>query len=691
MSEETRKAESEIKPKAPRSAGVAFNDGFGVTVEIYPDSPMPEFDSGPVKAYLARDPGRSSTTYFALVCEKHLNPRISAVTHYKNVMSANLISLVSHGVVYWPPARQERYVFLYTNPNASRIQKPGMSAAMGWRQDTVMDSFIKPMATVLREFREANLVHNAIRPSNMYVQGSAGKSQTIILGDCLSLPASYLQPVLYEPIERAMAQPIGRGEGMHTDDMYAFGVSLAVLLRTQDTMQDVADDEIIRDKMENGSYVALTGKDRFKGSVLELLRGLLHDNPRERWTIEEVMTWIDGRRLSPKQTFKIKKAARPLTYANKKYSFTPQLAMDIDLNLQETARIVETGELDQWLKRSLDDEEITERVSNAIIVAREKGTGPGYEERLASNLSAALDPMSPIRYKNLRLMGDGIGDAFAEAIIMKYDISRFVDLFSHNIAFNWLTGSQNVSIDAGALIARFDQCRNFIRHGKVGYGFERCIYTLSPDCPCLSEKLRDYFIRTPEEMIKAFEDICQKGNVPALFLDRHSMAFLSAKDPKIIDSYLFDLGSPDEYRRVLGNLRCLGAIQKRSNLPAFPALAKAFVESLPAVYARYHDREIREKLESSIKKMAAEGDLGKMASLLSNVETMKKDYNGFRFAMVEYAQLAREHDILEMRLKDKSVFGKTTGKEFAAITSCILSVILILMSAAMFFSKSGTF
>src|SRR5262249_31215958 len=149
--------------------------------------------------------------------------------------------------------------------------------------------------------------------------------------------------------------------------------------------------------------------------------------------------------------------------------------------------------------------------------------------------------------------------------------------------------------------------------------------TMCTECPCLSEKLKGYYIQTPEDMIRAFEDICQKGNAPTMFLDRHSMAFLSVKEQKVIDPFLYDLGSPEEHRRILGNLKCLGAIQKRFNMSNFPAIAKTFSEVLPSVYARYHDRDVREKLEGAIRKFVAEGDLNKMATILSNTEVIQKD------------------------------------------------------------------
>jgi eukaryotic-like serine/threonine-protein kinase len=707
MSEETRIAPQEKKdvaraetapanakntrPAAQKGDIATFHDSYGDAVEIHVNHPLPEYNSGPVKAYMARGRDRAANVFFALVCEKHLVPRIYAVTNYKNLTSPTLVPLESHGVTYWPPAKEERYVFLYKNVIGRRIHAIGQPEAMGWRQETVMDTIVKPLTAALYEFKDNSFVHGAICPSNMFADTSAGSVQHIILGDCLALPPSYTQPVLYETIERAMASPVGRGMGSVADDMYAFGVSLAVIMRSHDPLQGMTDDQIIREKVENGSYAAITGKDRFKGSILELLRGLLHDDPRERWTIEEMMTWLDGRRLSPKQALKHKRAARPLTYAGQKYLLSSILAMDIDLNPGETARIVEGGDLNQWLDRSLEDEEITERVETAMQGVRDRGMGPGYEERLASNLSIALDPYAPIRYKGLRLMGEGIGLAMAEAAILKQDLMRFVELFSHNIAMNWLLASKNTGLDSGSLISRFDACRNYIRHGKVGYGFERCIYTMCSETPCLSEKLRGYYVQTPEQMINAFEQLCLKDEGLAMILDRHSMAFLSVKEPKVIDSYLFDLGSNEEHRRVLGNLRTLGAIQKRFNLGNFPGLAKVFMAALPSVYARYHDREVREKLEANCRKYAADGDIGKMAVLLSNTEMTTKDFGAFKHAMMEYAELTKEYANLDKRMKDKNVFGKTTGKEIAAVASSIIAAIVMLSTAFVFFSNHSVF
>src|SRR5690606_29023817 len=103
--------------------------------------------------------------------------------------------------------------------------------------------------------------------------------------------------------------------------------------------------------------------------------------------------------------------------------------------------------------------------------------------------------------------------------------------------------------DISPLMNRFDACRNFIRQKKIAFGLERCLYFLSPDGRCLSDKLKSYYVISPDEMALAFEDMCAKGKAPAFFIDRHCAAFLSVRDSKVIDSYLYELEGPEEHKR----------------------------------------------------------------------------------------------------------------------------------------------
>ena len=660
---------------------------LGANIEIYAASRIPEYDIGPIKAYQAMEKDGRLEKCFALVCEPHLVPRLRSASVYSAIINASLVTLASYGVVYWPPDKQERCVFVYRDTLGKRALAENGKQAMGWRQELVMASVVTPLVGVLADMRNKDFVHGAIRPSNMFLRGSGNNIERAVLGDCLSMPSSYSQPALYEPIERAMASPIARGLGTPSDDMYSLGASLAVFLRMNDPCEGMSDEEVIKHKIEFGSYSTLTGKDRFKGSVLELLRGLLHDDAAQRWTIEEVMTWLDGRRLSPKQSIPQKKAQRHITFMSERYFLMSLLALELPKSTGEALKLVESGELEQWIVRSVDDDEATQRVEEAKKTVWDDGKGAGYEDKLVANLSQVLDPSAPVRYKGMALLADGVGSALAEAVFMKRDTKPFFDLFLHGIVLNWITGQKKLNIDTGSMISRFDSCRSYVRQTRIGFGIERCLYALCPEAQCLSDKLKDYFVRGPEDLLVAFEDLCQKGKSPAYFLDRHIAAFLSVKDSKCVDSFLYDLDAPEDYKKILANLKSLASIQKRSTIKSLPHTAKAFQDMMDAVYLRYHDREVREKIRKSIDKYVSEGSLVKMAGLLESTEVAGKDMEAFKAAMREYRLLTDEAKRLDLRLQDRDLFGKSTGKEVAAVVSGIIASVVIIFVSIAFLSK----
>lgn len=659
-------------------------------IDIYCGHPLPDYDVGPVKAYQATGKD-GAANYYALVCEPHLVPRLKSVSSYKHFSMVNLPVLVLNGVVFWPPAGQQRYVFIYRMFPGKKILRPGEKVALGWRQDEILKIVIPEMIAILQEFINKEFVHGSIRPDNMFFNASSGKIENIILGDALSMPDSFSQPLLYTTVQKGMVFPAGRGIATSADDVYALGASLAVLIRSVDPMHDMTDDQILRHKIEHGSFSTLIGKERFKGSILELLRGMLVDDPEQRWTMEEILAWQDGRRLNPKQSTKHKKAARAFPFEGHKYLYPVFLAMDLGKNPHEVQRVVENEDLFQWLARSMEDDEALERIEVAIRFSQEKGTGPGYEERLAANISTALDPQAPIRFKGLRLMGDGVGRAMVKASVLKENIQPYAELFVQNVAMNWLNTQQIKGFDGGAIISRFDNCRAFMRQNKIGYGLERCVYLLCPEAHCLSEKLKDYIVTSPEEMLMAFEDLCARGFAPQTFFDRHSAAFLCVKDSKMIDAFLVDLGSGEEHKQLLAALRCMATIQKRSNMQSFPAIARTIEERLSMVYRRYHDRDVRDKLQRSIKKFSLEGDLTKMAGLLSNADVSGRDYHEFKSAMDEYAALSYEYERLIEKLEKKDSFGKGTGKEVAAIVSSLLAAVVIVFMVFAFMAGKMKF
>ncbi|AGH97335.1 protein kinase family protein [Micavibrio aeruginosavorus] len=687
---ETEPAPASSPASPPASGGSGAVTSLADKFFIHPQKPLPQFDQGPVKAYGVTQ-GRDAVAvdHFALICEPHLTPRARLAGAYNGISNPNVIRLVGSGVIYWPPTSEERYTFIYEKPAGPPLMRHNEFKGLDMKPDIVVSSIIRPLVGALADIRDRDMAHGNVRPSNIFAAMSGDVIDRIVLGDCLATPPSYAQPIIFETIERAMADPIARGLPSQEDDMYALGVTLALLLRSRDPLEDMSDEDIIRQKIENGSYTALLSRDRFTGAILEPLRGLLYDDPAQRWSVSDLQQWMDGQRLSPKQAAKKVKAARPLHFNEERYFRPSLLAMDLHKDPGAAVQLVENNHMEQWISRSLDDPQVMKRYESVVESMTELGRGAGYWDRLLCRLSIALDPDAPIRYKGLSLTADGIGTALAQAVVKKEDIAPYAELISQQTVMFWVGAAPAAQMDVGALVGRFDACRAFLRQTSPAYGIERCLYFLNSECHCLSDKLKGYLVRTPEDLLRAFEKISSSPKRPELFLDRHVTAFLSVKDRKDIDPYLIELGADEPYKRILGNIKTLATIQQRSRMEKLPGICGWMADILDPVLAQLHDRDLRISLGEKIRKIAAGGDITKIAALLDDPKITQDDTKAYNEARMEYFKLRQESMELQADMADPDRIKLTTGREMAAIFSCILAGVIMLFFAFMFFTKSS--
>lgn len=687
---ETDQAGSALRSPSENVSAVAFND----KIEILPSKRFPHLDKGSVKAYAARARGDDSGAipYFAMICEKHLLPRTRSAPAYGSVTNSTLAKISAFGPVFWAASKEWRYCFVYENTLGKPLMKSPDQGGLGLKQDSIMSVIVKPIANLFLDFRDTGLFHGNIRPQNLFDGGGGDVLERVVLGEALSTPPGYSQSAAYEPIERAMCDPVAKGAGTILDDLYAFGVTLSFILRKKDPFAGMSDEDIIREKIETGSYAALTGGEHFAGNVMELLRGLLYDDPSQRWSIEEVMQWLEGQHLSPRQNSRKKRASRSIGFNNEKYFRPSLLAMDLSKEQAEAVQLVENGHIDQWISRSLEDVSIRKRYGGAVEASQAGGRGPGYWDRLISRVSIALDPDSPLRFKGMKVHPEGFGYGMAEAFCQKRDVQPFADIINQQLMVEWLTNQTNAHVDVGALISKFDTCRAYLRQGNnLGYGIERCLYYLAPESQCMSDRLRDYMVRTPEDFIRALEDMAGRPDRPELFIDRHIAAFLSIKDRRMIDAYWSELNAPEYFRRIRANILVVATIQKRSKMGMFPGLTRWVFEMLDPIYERYHDRDLRKQVKDKIERLKDSGDLTKVAAILDASTIAQQDFDAFRLAMKEYQGLRKEYDRLEDKVKNPGKFGMGIGREVAAIASGVIAGIFILAFTFYYFMSKGGF
>ncbi len=678
--EKEQESSTDVEEKSTSNNPLGSSNGVQLNknISIMPSEPLPQLNKGTIKAYAAVGKNYFSENLFALICEKNLTPRVITALKYSSIINPNLPKLVGFGVIEWELTSDERYCFVYENIlDRPLIDMKAKSSALHWNPDMVMNNVVFPMIEMLTELHHKDIVHGEIWPANMYYSGdpSAGK---IRLGDCLAAPSSALMPGLYEPIDRALADQGARGMGQYEDDLYSFGVSLAIILRSTDPMKGFSEEQVIESKIENGTYSSLLGKDRFSGALLELLRGLLYDDRQQRWTLEDVHAWADGRRLSPKQSPKRVKAGRPIALEEKKYTRPELFAKDLHTKPDETVRLIEGGGLDQWLERAVEDKVIKSRVERALKGIETADRSAGHAERLCPVLATALYMECPVRYKGISFIPEGFGEALTTAYVEKREIQPYVDVLKYQFILQAVRNKADNN--PTSLVSRFDTCRAFITQNKLGFGLERCIYYLNPNCHCLSDIIKEHYVQNPEELVYAYEKMCSRGN-PHILFDRHVVAFLSMKDKKNIDHYIPGLSDNEAHVRILAQLQILATIQKKSKLTDLPALSAWFLKNLTPVYERFHDRERRALLIKNAKKMADTGDLDKLWALFGEGSSYQMDYGAFKNAMSEYQKLEKEKEKIETKLKDRKNYGQRTGRQVASFIAVILSAVIILISS----------
>ena len=151
----------------------------------------------------------------------------------------------------------------------------------------------------LDELHSRDIYHRAIRHDNLFFRDD--QRQDVVLGEFVSSPPGFDQPIAYETIERSMAD-----EGPRHWSCRRRYVCLWCGPRRNDAKKHTDPKfkrKSINAKITDTSYQTLVGNDLITGTLLDAIRGLLNDDPSQRWGIEELENWRDGRRAPPPNPF----------------------------------------------------------------------------------------------------------------------------------------------------------------------------------------------------------------------------------------------------------------------------------------------------------------------------------------------------------------------------------------------------
>jgi len=660
---------------APEATGaiLLFHDRY----EIQVDAPLPDLASPLADAYTVVDTHESHRRLYALASRTEQPFRADTLFALRQQATRSLVHPVAWGSDQLPGAAGACSLIVLRRPMGERLAYTNLEIENRIPVAKLNLLAIEPINEALKLFAARRAAHRAVRPDNIFF--TDGREGPLVLGECFTAPPGFYQPIVFEPIERAMADPHGRGTGTVVDDMYAFGVTLALLVSGTVPLMQASDEDVVREKLRSGSYHALLGESNVPNHMFDLLRGLLCDDPVERWRPDEVAGWVEGKRVRRAKSKPDKLAERPFIVDGVKCYTTRELAYAIAGEADLAGQLIKSGQIQMWVEEVLHD-----RVrAKALTDAARSGSSEGQprtikDDVLMARVLMALDPRAPVRFRGMSVMPDGLGAALLAANGDSERIKACGAMIDSMLFANWgrlQPEEDSRGVNAVEMNARLGR---IMAQQIPGQHFERCLYEMNPAMHCLSPRFAQARLDRVEDVMLAIEARAQSEKSP---LDRHLSAFLAARSKASLERSLNEVAAAkDEAGRTLATVRMLSRVQDSMGPRSMPDYARAVLPRLEQIVQRFNNTGLKQQLLDALHKAAEDGRLTALIRIVEDPRYRDWDRKGFEQAR---AQFRWAGGVIESQIKSaepRPQLAKQLGHTIAAYVSCGIAMIAMFVT-----------
>ena len=593
-------------------------------------SKIPELSTPVGNAYLA-EYGGDRASLFALTTKPAFPHRAGALELLRLKRLTNTLMIHDAFVVYEPAAKAERLAIVMERPEGGSLAGKTLTEAQ------VVDQVIKPVALALRDYHERGIVHRGVRPNNIFV-----KKGQILLGPCVAEAPGMLQPIEYEPMERGVAMPVGRGEGLPACDMYALGVTALHFLTGGNELSGKSDMECFSFKTLLGSYRALVGRRQVGLAVDHFLRGTLCDNPNDRWTIEDIDNWIEGRtrRVSDKPVELA--TPEPFVFGGTQFRNPPLLALAFAKRPETAIETLKSKTIIPWAKTNIDDDWVAGGVASAY--QHFAFDGANKEQKNAHFLMLmclALAHNGTLYYKNIVANLDGLGYVIAHAFETGNDdmvkaLTEIIlpDIFNHWVAC--VTKYNRPSGDGQKVIAAIEASKNTMESSRR---IVKLLYSLNRDQRCLSPAAMNGFVTSADRVLEALESKAEEFGTNADVLDYHTACFLRYRDSyleKTIQSMEMLKPTDELFATMLLELLAYLHAQAGGN---YMKLCAYLAKQAERLSSKFRSKSRREEVMGDVRTAMNRGDVSGVNGAINAPDVDRQDYSRFRAAFNRYKAL----------------------------------------------------
>jgi len=663
----------------PEGAYAADSGGASVPsldgrFEIKPEQELPHLSTSNARAFAAVDNADVTKSLYALVTDSGIPFRLNALNGSRDLIDLSVVKPVQWGGIDWPQTQRRETVIILERPGGEALM-PSLDAAIKpLTVQEIADHLVKPMVALLNVLDEQGLAHRSIRPTNIFRSGGDGP---FIAGEFFSAPPGFHQPAAFESFERAMCAPGGRGTGEIADDLFALGVTALFLSLGKNPVAAIDEKELLATRAQLGSYAAYTAGLNPPGDLAPAIRSLLIDNPRDRWTTDDLARWAGIGVAVQAKTSSLPRSERGFEFAGGQYHTGRELALAFSQNWVAARSIAQTDAIQRWAERSIENRELSRQLDECRH-SSDGGPRMVSDDLLLARTIVTLDPEGPLRYRGLNVMPDGLGPMCAFAAVDEETAKTFKELLTSQLMNFWY--DKQIRPARWAAIGKGDAEKMLAYLKKPGPGFaiERCVYEMNKGMACQSPRFKDANAVQIRDLMEALDIGAQRGEQQ---LDRHVAAFLAARYSGSIDSELKEFSNAETGEEALvAQLTIFAAVQFKHGPRKLPNLTALFFDHLDLLLAPFHNTELRALIRRSAAQVAESGKLPELLGVLRNRNYMRMDKKGFDRARQYYAQLQRSIRHQEGLLARIAVNSLEKGRVVAAYTaSCICATVVVLV------------
>ena len=542
------------------------------------------------------------------------------------------------------------------------------------------NAILLPLAKAIKRLHEQQIAHRNIRPDNIFYKNN--KKAAVVLGEWVTTPPGLLQPYSYETVMSGMSVLESRSSDYLADDVYALGALTCSLLYGESyDFTDLQEREnMLYKKLDSGSVsYFLSGKGVFE-QFTPFLNGTLADHPRDRWKIQDVLDWLEGRGAKLVIGFGDLRGGRPKRFNKRDNYALDELAFSLSEDWDNAFPLLENNELLNWLRFSVVDpkrtEELQETIENSTAL---KGSNAFQKNALLSKLLVRLSPKLPLCWKALKVMPGGIGFYLAHLLLKGEDTALVHSIIHARVALHWEAGQKDFGNKPKKYAYTFEMLPRVLDKKRKGYGIECVLYILNQDLPCLSGTVVKYFVTDMVSLLAAIESVLQKTPEAVVkILDQHTLAFIIARTRLIREGDLRNISSADPLEVTFSKLHILSKIQQKSSAVPLVATASAFEKVTKKVVKKYKHLPTRKQLEGAIKKAVNAGCLTSLNNLVDNKHALTQDAIRFKQACQLYDMFEGEIEHIQKNiLEQESPRRLAKSRQYAALVSASLGSVSI--------------